>query len=86
MLGIIQTATEKRLEEEKDAINSRAKAFSRQLLDVGAGAAAAEKPSIQGLVTMATELQNRHDALSERHASSQENLKNLVAQIQASTR
>jgi len=85
MLGIIQTAAEKRVEEEKDAIDSRAKAFSRQLLDVGGGAAA-EKPSIQGLVTMATELQNRHDALSERHAASQENLKNLVAQIQASTR
>merc|ERR1719281_1858614 len=75
MLGVIQRETEKRVKEEKEAIDQRAKAFSRQLLDIGAGAAQAEKPTIQGLVTMATKLQSRHDALSERHVVSQANLK-----------
>ena len=66
---------------EKDRIDQRAKAFSRNLL--GVASVPVEKPTLHGLMTMASELQSRHDALSKRHGVSQKELKTLVTLVRA---
>merc|ERR1719161_1417169 len=87
MLGMINAANEKKVAAEQEAVEQRAKLLTGALLGAGLGAEKPEKPpSLQNLASLATELQNKHEQLLQRHAVSETALHGVLGRLTAAVK